>query len=153
MPPASLDELLFALEIQAGSVVSSILVTMHVLFLLFPHLLLLLRVELQRVLAEVTDHMEQQYSAHQYLEKLRSENESLALKEKERQVGDYSVLAVNNTNIALTGQISSIFFPKIANLKGELRHKKLELKQEKLQVESLELEARYLRSRHKEHNM
>lgn len=42
---------------------------------------------MQRVLAEVTDHMEQQYSAHRYLEKLRTENESIALKEKERTVG------------------------------------------------------------------
>ena len=96
--------------------------------------------------------MEQQYSAHQYLEKLRSENESLALKEKERQVGSYSVLGLN-TIIALTRFNPLCFGPKIASLKGELRHKKLELKQEKLQVESLELEAKYLRSRHKEHNM
>ena len=44
------------------------------------------RKEIQRVLAEVTDHMEQQYSAHRYLEKLRSENENIALKEKERTV-------------------------------------------------------------------
>lgn len=41
---------------------------------------------MQRVLAEVTDHMEQQYSAHKYLEKLRTDNESIALKEKERTV-------------------------------------------------------------------
>lgn len=38
------------------------------------------------MLAEVTEHMEQQYSAHRYLEKLRAENESIALKEKERKV-------------------------------------------------------------------
>lgn len=44
------------------------------------------RKDMQRMLAEVTDHMEQQYSAHKYLEKLRSENESIALKEKERLV-------------------------------------------------------------------
>ena len=44
------------------------------------------RDELQRVLAEVTEHMEQQYSAHRYLEKLRAENETIALKEKERKV-------------------------------------------------------------------
>ena len=43
---------------------------------------------MQKVLAEVTEHMEQQYSAHKYLEKLRVENESIALKEKERVVSD-----------------------------------------------------------------
>lgn len=41
---------------------------------------------MQRVLAEVTDHMQQQYTAHRYLEKLRNENEGIALKEKERVV-------------------------------------------------------------------
>ena len=41
---------------------------------------------MQRVLAEVTDHMEQQYSAHKYLEKLRTENEVIAIKEKEKTV-------------------------------------------------------------------
>ena len=41
---------------------------------------------MQRVLAEVTDHMEQQYTAHRYLEKLRTENEGIAIKEKERMV-------------------------------------------------------------------
>lgn len=41
---------------------------------------------MQKVLAEVTDHMEQQYSAHRYLEKLRSENENIAMREKERTV-------------------------------------------------------------------
>ena len=44
---------------------------------------------MQRVLAEVTDHMEQQYSAHNYLEKLRTENEAMAIKERERQVIAY----------------------------------------------------------------
>ena len=44
------------------------------------------REELQRVLSEVTQHMEQQYSAHYYLEKMRIENEAMALKEKDRQV-------------------------------------------------------------------
>lgn len=38
------------------------------------------------MLAEVTDHMEQQYSAHNYLEKLRTENEAMANKEQKRQV-------------------------------------------------------------------
>ena len=41
---------------------------------------------MQRILAEVTEHMEQQYSAHRYLEKLRSENEAMSVQEKERQV-------------------------------------------------------------------
>ena len=44
------------------------------------------RREMQKVLAEVTEHMEQQYSAHRYLEKLRTENEAIVLKEKERAV-------------------------------------------------------------------
>ena len=72
------------------------------------------RAELQRVLAEVTDHMEQQYSAHQYLEKLRSENESLALKEKERQVELFVLyLALNNAIIALTGPIPFARFQRL----------------------------------------
>ena len=80
---------------------SSTLMYGSVLFLLLPSLHR--RAELQRVLAEVTDHMEQQYSAHQYLERLRSENESLALKEKDRQVRwmAYLVLTSNNTLSAL----------------------------------------------------
>ena len=41
---------------------------------------------MQKVLAEVTDHMEKQYSHHQKLERLRSENETIALREKERVV-------------------------------------------------------------------
>ena len=41
---------------------------------------------MQHVLAEVTDHMAQQHSAHKSLEKLRAENESLAIKEKDRKV-------------------------------------------------------------------
>ena len=41
---------------------------------------------MQRVLAEVTEHMEQQYSAHRYLEKLRLQNEAMSVQEKERQV-------------------------------------------------------------------
>jgi len=50
------------------------------------------RAEVQHVLAEVTEHMAQQHSAHKSLEKLRAENESLALKEKERKVLHYSTL-------------------------------------------------------------
>ena len=44
------------------------------------------RSDMKQILSEVTDHMEQQYTAHRYLEKLRSENETLVLKEKEREV-------------------------------------------------------------------
>lgn len=44
------------------------------------------RRDMQKVLAEVTDHMEQQHTAHRYLEKLRTENEGIVLKEKERLV-------------------------------------------------------------------
>ena len=42
---------------------------------------------MKRVLAEVTDHMEQQYSNQRYLDKLRADNETMALLERERQVG------------------------------------------------------------------
>ena len=41
---------------------------------------------MKRVLAEVTGHMEQQYSNQRYLDKLRADNEAMALLEKERQV-------------------------------------------------------------------
>ena len=44
------------------------------------------RDEAQRILSEVTDHMEQQHTAHKYLESLRLENERIVLKEKEREV-------------------------------------------------------------------
>lgn len=47
---------------------------------------------MQKVLAEVTDHMEQQYSSHRYLEKLRTDNECIALKEKERTVSLHNLL-------------------------------------------------------------
>ncbi len=46
---------------------------------------------MQRVLAEVTQHMEQQYSSHRYLEKLRAENETMALQEKDRKVFPWTV--------------------------------------------------------------
>ena len=44
------------------------------------------RSDVKRVLAEVTGHMEQQYSNQRYLDKLRANNETMALLEKERQV-------------------------------------------------------------------
>lgn len=44
------------------------------------------RSNVKRVLAEVTGHMEQQYSNQRYLDKLRADNEAMALLEKERQV-------------------------------------------------------------------
>ena len=44
------------------------------------------RAEMQRMLSEVTHHMEQQYTAHRNLEKLRTENEKLALRQKDRKV-------------------------------------------------------------------
>ena len=49
------------------------------------------RVGMQRVVAEVTRLMEQQHCSHQYLEKLRSENEAIASDEKNRQVYKYNV--------------------------------------------------------------
>lgn len=48
---------------------------------------LLCRAEMQRVLADVTRHMEQQYLAQKSLEKLRADNETLALRQKDRKVG------------------------------------------------------------------
>lgn len=39
---------------------------------------------------EVTQHIQQQSDSQKYLEKLRTENERLALKEKERQVPSYN---------------------------------------------------------------
>lgn len=82
------------------------------------------RDELQRVLKEVTEHMEEQYTAHHYLEKLRADNETLAMKEKDRKIG---------------------------HLKNELKAQRKELKKEKLQVESLSLEAKYLKAKQMEH--
>ena len=42
---------------------------------------------MQRVLADVTRHMEQQYLAQKSLEKLRADNEALAIRQKDRKVG------------------------------------------------------------------
>ena len=39
---------------------------------------------------------------------------------------------------------------KIGHLKSELKQKKMEMKQDKLHIESLELEAKYLKSRQKD---
>ena len=41
---------------------------------------------MQRILSEVTHHMEQQYVAHRNLDKLRLENEGLSLRQKDRKV-------------------------------------------------------------------
>jgi len=41
------------------------------------------------VLSEVSEQMEQQSAAQKYLEKLRTENELVAIKEKERVVSKY----------------------------------------------------------------
>lgn len=56
------------------------------------------RKEMQKVLAEVTDHMEQQHSAHRYLEKLRMENEAIVLKEKDRAVRSCFILTGTRFN-------------------------------------------------------
>lgn len=45
------------------------------------------RAETQHVLSDVTRHMEQQYLAQKSLEKLRAENEALAIRQKDRKVG------------------------------------------------------------------
>ena len=44
---------------------------------------------MQRVLADVTRHMEQQYLAQKSLEKLRADNEALAIRQKDRKVGGW----------------------------------------------------------------
>lgn len=51
-------------------------ISLHVIF----------RTEMQQMYEDVTQHLEQQSDSHQYLEKLRLENERVALQEKERQV-------------------------------------------------------------------
>ena len=61
-------------------------ISMLLNFIILIIVLLPSRAEVQHVLAEVTEHMAQQHSAHKSLEKLRAENESLAIKEKERKV-------------------------------------------------------------------
>lgn len=48
---------------------------------------------MQRILAEVTEHMEEQYTSHKYLEKLQAENEAVALQERDRKVNS-SILTV-----------------------------------------------------------
>ena len=44
------------------------------------------RSETQRLLQEMTQHIQQQSDSHKYLDKLRVENEQMALQEKDRQV-------------------------------------------------------------------
>ena len=44
---------------------------------------------MKRVLAEVTEHMEQHYSNQRYLDKLRADNEATALLDRERQVHNH----------------------------------------------------------------
>ena len=44
---------------------------------------------MKRVLAEVTDHMEQHSSNQRYLNKLRADNEATALLDRERQVHNH----------------------------------------------------------------
>lgn len=41
---------------------------------------------MKQVLSELADHMEQQHTAHKYLEKLHSENEAMVLREKDKEV-------------------------------------------------------------------
>ena len=53
------------------------------------------RSEIKRVLSEVSEQMEQQSSAQKYLEKLRTDNELVVIKDKERVVSKdvgYSVV-------------------------------------------------------------
>ena len=44
---------------------------------------------MKRVLAEVTEHMEQHYSNQRYLDKLRADNDATVLLDKERQVHNH----------------------------------------------------------------
>jgi chromosome segregation ATPase len=81
------------------------------------------KAEMQRILSEVTRHMEQQYVAHRNLDKLRLENEGLSLRQKDR---------------------------KIDKLKSDLKRSQLNERQDRLHLETLELEAEMLRSQKKE---
>ena len=58
------------------------------------------RSETQRLLQEMAQHIQQQSDSHKYLDKLRVENEQMALQEKDRQVAmpsnEQSVLASSN---------------------------------------------------------
>jgi hypothetical protein len=96
----------------------------------------------KRVLAEVTGHMEQQYSNQRYLDKLRADNEAMALLEKERQVHYCSLLSLYNNNIVTM---------EIGQLKTELKQKKQEVKQDRLQIEKLTTESKHLQHKHREH--
>ncbi len=54
------------------------------------------------MLSEVTEQMEQQNTAQKYLEKLRSENELIAIREKERVVSELvPTLAMNSHSLSV----------------------------------------------------
>ena len=70
---------------------------------------------MKQILLEVTDHMEQQYAAQRYLEKLHSENEAMVLREKEREVWSkldllhvisLGFLVSPSTNVIVTSKVS-----------------------------------------------
>ena len=109
------------------------------------------RDEAQRVLSEVTDHMEQQHTAHKYLESLRSENERIVLKEKEREVcaSVFTLPCVIHTYVLV--QLNLNWVSQISQLKTELAHKKHEGKQDKMRMQHLEVEARHLKAQRKDH--
>lgn len=48
--------------------------------------IIMVRSEMHQMFEEMTQHIQQQSNSHKYLEKLRVENERMALQEKERQV-------------------------------------------------------------------
>ena len=96
---------------------------------------------MQHVLAEVTEHMAQQHSAHKSLEKLRAENESLALKEKDRKVQHLVICSVKWVQAC---------YLQIQHLKTELRQAKHDSKHDQMQIGNLELETVLLKSQRKE---
>lgn len=96
---------------------------------------------MKRVLAEVTDHMEQQYSNQRYLDTLRTDNEAMALLERERHV--MLMMYVDDDDIP-----HNLCY-QIGQLKNELKLKKQEVKQDKLHIERLTTKSKHLKSQQK----
>ncbi|XP_064391046.1 trichohyalin-like isoform X3 [Halichondria panicea] len=83
------------------------------------------RVEVQRLLSKVTQHLEQQHIAHKYmhLESLRLENEKIVLEKRERE---------------------------ITQLRSELCNKKQESEQDKMHMQHMKVETRHLKAQQKD---
>ena len=90
--------------------------------------------------------MEEQHTAHHYLEKLRKENESIALKEKDHQVLTRVLIIIISLDQIIIFLVNNAF--QIDHLKTQVKRKKQELKKDRLRIESLEIESRFLKSQH-----